>query len=75
MKHKEYNKYNCDFCFIFKTHHVINHAKEQIFTPQFVGAFARVRKAAVSLVMSDCPTFLEYGSTILPLEGLLTFYL
>jgi len=72
MKHKEYNMYNCDFCFIFRTHHVvINHAKEEIFTPQFVGAFARVRKAAVSLVMSDCPTVLEYGTTILPLEGLL----
>ena len=62
---------------IFKTRHVvINHAKEQIFMPQFVCAFARVRKAAVSLVMPDCPTVLEYETTILPLEGLLlTLYL
>jgi hypothetical protein len=77
MKHKEYNTYNSDFCFIFKTHRaVINHAKEQILTQQFVDAFARVRKAAVSLVMPDCPTVLECGTTIFPLEGLLlTLYL
>lgn len=44
--------------------------------PQFVAAFARVRKAAVSLVMPDCPTVLQYGTTTLLLEGLLlTLYL
>jgi hypothetical protein len=35
----------------------------------FVGAFAKLRKAAFSFVISDCPSLRPRGTTRLPLDG------
>jgi hypothetical protein len=35
----------------------------------FVGEFAKLRKAAVSFVMSDCPSLRPRGSTRFQLDG------
>ena len=35
----------------------------------FLGALAKLRKTAISFVMSDCPSLRPRGTTRLPLDG------
>jgi len=36
----------------------------------FLDLFAKLRKAAISFIMSDCPSVCPHGTTRLPLDGL-----
>jgi len=36
---------------------------------QFLGAFAKFRKATINIIMSVRPSFCLYGATRLPLDG------
>jgi len=38
--------------------------------PRFLGAFAKLRKATISFVLSFCLSVLPHGTTQLPLDGL-----
>jgi len=61
----------CHLLALLGAHPIFHINRIRVKLPTFLGAFAKLRKAAVSLVMSVCLSVLPHGTTQLRLDGFL----